>query len=61
MLTIDKAIEIITLHFKGCTVKEDPDFFNACCLGVEALKNIEAYRRWHQFKVGAQLPGETED
>jgi len=61
MITIGKAIELITLHFKGCTVREDPDFFDACCLGVEALKR---HRDRYKFKFQGDrgyLPGETEE
>jgi len=58
-MTIQKAIEIITYHFKEDTVKEDPDFFNACFLGVEALKALKAGREGRRYEFYAPLPGET--
>lgn len=60
-MTIEKAIEILTYHFKGHTVKRDPDFFNACYLGIEALKEIKAARVYSIGLIPEKLPGETKE
>lgn len=60
-MTIEKAIEILTYHFKGYTVKRDPDFFNACYLGIEALKEVKRQRRLPYSVTWEMLPGETKE
>jgi len=58
-MTIEKAIEILTLHFKGHSIKRDPDFFNASFLGIEALKRLQ-YLRSNFVELGSDyLPSET--
>jgi len=58
-IPITKAIEILTRTLVDRKLCSTGDYFDAAKLGIEALKNIEAYRLWPKFKVGAQLPGET--
>jgi len=60
-MTIEKAIEILTLHFKGHTVKRDPDFFNACYLGIEALKAVKDARSNNYWTPIPPLSGETKE
>ncbi len=60
-MTLEKAIEKLTLHFKGHTVKRDPDFFNACYLGIEAMKLIKSSREWNPTIPYKLLPGETKE
>ena len=60
-MTLEKAIELLTLHFKGHTVKRDPDFFNACYLGIEALKRLKRNREDPVLAIFTPLPGETKE
>jgi len=60
-MTITKATEILTSHFKGYTIKRDPNFFNACYLGIEALKRIQELRLYPTIVSGGVLPGETKE
>ncbi len=60
-MTIDQAIEILTVHND-----HNPDFTDAQRreahqLGIEALKRYQAYQSYGDTHSGLLLPGETED
>ena len=58
-MDIFKAIEILTLHWKGHKKDRDPDFYNACYLGVGALQQVAQMRQLGISPIAELLPGET--
>lgn len=60
-MTIDKAIEILTIYMKGSDEAEPVDFDNSILLGIEALKRIKAERTGYETYAPDLLPGETEE
>lgn len=61
MITIKKAIEILTRLHDGADPDECRPEKNAIKLGIEALKCIVTDREGGYFPEGHLLPGETKD
>ncbi len=59
MMTIDKAIEILTAYCKGSDEAEPVDFDDTVKLGLEALKRIQRQRSVFLPGEIELLPGET--
>ena len=61
MITIDKAIEILTIHNDHNPNFTDADRRKAHQLGIEALKAIKQARNVAYSTPAHYLPGETKD
>ena len=58
-MNLPKAIEILAdSAYMGVTT-HDQDFKDACKLGIEALKALNAHRKHGYPDFAAPLPGET--
>ena len=58
-MTLDKAIEILTLSAKGVNLVSHKDLMESVKLGIEALKRIKSHRH-HTIQVDFRpLLGET--
>lgn len=60
-MRIEKAIETLELEYSKREIPFDADYYDALCLGIEALKTIKAERTIYGFKRQGQLPGETKE
>uniref|UniRef100_A0A6H2A4C0 Uncharacterized protein n=1 Tax=viral metagenome TaxID=1070528 RepID=A0A6H2A4C0_9ZZZZ len=60
-MTIDKAIEILTLDVKGSTKIDFDDWQKALKLGIEAMKELKWFRSQLRVMSTTQLPGETKE
>ncbi|MBU0847430.1 hypothetical protein KKH23_09630 [Patescibacteria group bacterium] len=60
-MTLDKAIEILTIHNDHNPNFADADRREAYRLGIEALKREKENRDNPDFVRVGQLPGETND
>jgi len=60
-MTLKKAIEILQDILKFVKPGDPPDEHDAIKLGVEALKQIQRYRKSSGIPYVGLLPGETED
>ena len=61
VMTIDKAIEILTQTSKEPNIRLDNDEIDAIRLGNEALKFVTIIREGSEGKFPSLLPGETEE
>lgn len=60
-MTIDEAIQILTLD-KKCEFEGDArDLEDALQLSIEALKRLEVYRNRHPELIWQLLPGEDSE
>jgi len=59
-VTVDKAIEILTLRVESPFVRANPDTKDSMKLGIEALKRIKEARGYSRNWSTAYLPEETE-
>ena len=60
-MTLQKAIEILTIQSSSFAARNNPNHFNALKLGIEALKRVEAYKKAHVGLHYEPMPGETEE
>lgn len=58
MLTIQKAIELLTDFPIEIITPRDHDNFAAILLGIEALKRVQLYKNSHIYLHYTPLPGE---
>lgn len=59
MITLEKAIEILTERHRIGDPLKNPDYESALKLGVEALKRMKVERTIFGFKRHVQMPGEA--
>jgi hypothetical protein len=60
-MTLDEAIKTIKEELGEHTPHRDTDFYKACELGTEALKQVRVYRAIYPLSTNDKLPGETEE
>ena len=60
-MTLDEAIEILSIYDKQGVVTALPDFHDAVKLGREALKRLQEQRSGTILDEYDLLPGETKD
>ena len=58
-MTLEKAIEILDNAAAEMGRPQDPDLWDAMCLGIEALKIIQSKRITMSYHPDDLLPGET--
>ena len=60
-MTIDEAIEILTIFREQESALLGDEFAQATALGIEALKRVKHLRPNEAYANATRLPGEAED